>query len=458
MPKWTAKQIAAITGGRLVGSESALVTSVCLDSRSVQRGSLFVPLKGRFFDGHQFINDAFQRGAAAVFSARSDVGPLNDQSAVIVVDSPLTALQQLASSWLRRVDPKVVAVTGSTGKTSTKEMIASVCSTTYHTFRSQGNLNSEQGLPLSLCHLEECHQVAVLEMAMRGSGQIKHLTDIAPPDVAVITNIGWSHIELLGSQENIARAKAEILEGLKPNGVAVLNGDDPWCRKIADYAPAERIFYGLDSSNDFYPQMLEVDASGCYSFRLSWQGEQVNVTLPLPGKHNVYNALAAAAVGVMLGIPLPSICKGIAAYQTIEKRQRIIVCKGFTVIDDTYNASPDSMRAGLEQLTFTHGVRKIAVLGDMLELGPVAIQLHREVGEVVAAHGIDYLICQGKLARHIGEAAHQAGMSKDRISCTGSNKESLKCLRDLAVPGCVVLVKGSRGMAMEEIVAGLCEE
>lgn len=460
MPSWHVKEIASIVNGNILESVEGTVSHITLDSRQAHEQSLFVPLKGRYVDGHEFIAPALAQGAAVLARCDypSDGLEINDLAKIIRVDDPLQGLQKLGKHQLQRVNPVIVAITGSVGKTTTKELIASVLQDSYNTFYSAGNLNTEQGMPLALCGIEDHHQVAVLEMAMRGKGQIRHLTSLAPPDIAVITNIGVTHLEALGSQENIVEAKAEILEGLNPNGVAVLNGDNVWCRQLGEGHSGKVIYFGIQSQNDIYPQCLTQDQQGRYSFVVSLGGRKQLIKLPVAGQHQVYNALASIAVGQVLDVSPDMLARGIGCYKTISNRQHIIRCEEIIIVDDTYNAGPDSIPTGVEQLHYLQTPkRRIVVVGDMLELGHLAIPLHREVGQKIVNYNVDLLICRGQLAEHYGIGAMDAGFDARNIIYTKSNEETSAVLLDILQDGDAVLIKGSRGLQMESIVEKLIE-
>ncbi|MFP4456165.1 MAG: UDP-N-acetylmuramoyl-tripeptide--D-alanyl-D-alanine ligase [Clostridia bacterium] len=445
-------ELAKIVDGRVIGQPSALVTGVCLDSRKVKPGDLFIPLEGRNTDGHNYIMHAFSNGATAALSEKG-LSNIPHNATVILVDDALSALQKLGIASLNKAKPIVVGVTGSTGKTSTKEMIDKVLKEKYSSFKSEGNLNSEQGLPLALCELCDQDEVATLEMGMRGKGQIKQLTEIAKPNIAVITNIGKVHLELFNNQEELAMAKAEILEGLEEDGVGILNGDDKWCREIASrFSDKDIKFFGLEDNNDYQAIDLERDSKGSFSYTLIKGKESIRVYLPLPGKYLVYNSLAAFAVGDVLEVSWDDIVEGISQYQTLQGRQKVHYIDDVTIIDDTYNSNPDSIKAALEQVKYTPSKgKKIAVLGDMKELGGEAELSHRQVGIVVENYDVDIVICYGELAKYIGEELDVRHSSVEVYY--EQNKENIvKLLKNIVKKDDVLLVKGSRSMEMEKIL------
>lgn len=461
--EWTLKEIAELTDGRIVaGSPELICSDPVSDSRRVAAGAVFVPLRGESVDGHDFLADAARRGAAACLVRHDFAGQLPEQLAAVSVSEPAEALQLWATRYLAGLGARVVGITGSTGKTTTKEMTAAILAGSWRTEKNRGNLNTEIGLPLTVLRAQPGCEVLVLEMGMRGPGEILQLTKIAPPDVAVISNIGETHIELLGSVENIAAAKGEILQGLRPAGTAVLNGDDPLVVSQAGRAPGPIIWYGQHCQHR--TPCLWADQVQVHGDRLEylahWQGETVPVVFPWPGRHNLHNSLAAVAVGLALGLPLKQCVAGLAGYQPADNRLRLVNAKsGARLIDDTYNASPVSMRAALQVLRdYPAGERRLAVLGDMLELGANGPRAHRELGELVAGLRLDGLFTVGSLAAGIADGAAAAGSWPQLIETYQDNQTVAARLEQLLRPGDLVLLKGSRGMRMEEIVHRLTGE
>jgi UDP-N-acetylmuramoyl-tripeptide--D-alanyl-D-alanine ligase len=459
--KWELRTIADLTGGELlVGDGALLCGDPVWDSRRVTPGAIFVPLQGERADGHMFIADAQRRGAAASFVRRGWPGELPDGLAVILVDDPLRALQLWAKGYLQTIKAKVVGVTGSIGKTSTKEMIAAALSSTLKVGKTQGNLNTEMGLPAMVLAANHDLDVLVLEMGMRGPGEILELTLVAPPHVAVITNVGVTHIELLGSVENIAQAKGEILQGMRSDGIAVLNGDDPWVREQARRAPGRVIWYSSQPSpgDDVLWADQVQDLGLSMRYVVHWQGEEAVVTIPCPGEHNLPNSLAAIAVGLALGLNMHDCIRGLLNYRPASHRLNVLRAKtGAIVIDDVYNAGPDSVRAALRVLTaYPEGRSRYAVLGDMLELGALAESAHREIGELVASLQLDGLFTVGPLAELMARAAVEQGLQQ--VKSFTDNDSAAAYLERLLRPDDLVLVKGSRGMQMESIVWALTGE
>lgn len=457
MARIKAGEAAAAIGGEVVGDARAAFNGAAVDSRKVKPGNLFVALPGERVDGHEFVGAAFAAGATVVLVACAPAAVPPGTAAIVVPDT-LAALAALGKWRLAEHPVPVVGVTGSVGKTTTKDLIAAALGAQLRVLSNEGNLNSEIGLPLTLLRLEPDHEVAVLEMGMRGRGQIRQLCAIAPPKIGVITNILEVHLELLGSLENIAAAKAELLEALPADGVAVLNGDDPRARALGGKYGGMTILYGTDRSADVAATDIHTQASGS-TFDVVVGGRlapaRAEIALPVPGRHNVLNAAAAVAVGLALGVPLERLRDGLERVRTSAMRLETFAVGGITVINDAYNASPASMRAALTVLRDVAGGRKVAVLGNMLELGPLSREWHRDVGAAVVAVNCDQLITVGDLAAFIAEGARAAGMREDAVTVCRSNGEAVAVLNDLLRPGDTVLVKGSRGMQMEEIVAAL---
>lgn len=461
------------------GAQRIAIPHVVVDSRQARAGSLFVALKGETRDGHDFIGDALARGAAAVFAearaAGLGLGPsvhlydLNQIGAaglqpsptplvpaVFIAPSSLGALQQLAAFWRKQfAQCQVVGVTGSVGKSSTKELIAAVLRQRFQTLKSEGNLNNEIGLPLTLLQFDESYTRAVLEMGMYAIGEIRELCAIAQPRIGVVTNVGPSHLERLGSLENIARAKAELVEALPENGVAILNGDDERVIAMREHTRARVICYGLNPRCDVWADEIESQGLEGIAFALHHRDEVLHVRVPLLGRHSVHTALAAACVGIAEEMSWDDIVRGLG---DVAAQLRLIAVpgeNGTTLLDDSYNASPASSLAALNLLAELSG-RKIAVLGDMLELGEMEKRGHEIVGGR-AAQIVDVLIAVGARGKWIGEAARESGMSSDRVFFADDNAHAIQLVRQVAREGDLILIKGSRGAAMEAIVAALAK-
>lgn len=446
------------TGGRLGHACFNLkFDSICTDTRAITPGCLFVALRGERFDGNDYLDEAFRKGASACLAQKQ-----TESGDVILVDDSRAALRRLAAAYRRLFDIPVVAVTGSVGKTSTKEMIAAVLSQRWRTHKNEGNRNNEIGMPLSVFGLTRAHGAAVFEMGMSGFGEISRLSDCASPNIAVITNIGLSHIGMLGSQQNILKAKLEILDGLRPGGTLVRNGDDPLLRSLrAEELPGKPkiITYGVENVDcDARADHILINETST-SFDLHLGGENVPVTLPVCGRHHVYNALAAALCGRLLGVTLDQAAAGLAGFALPGFRQKIVPFKGMTLIEDCYNASPDSMKAAfgvLDAVAAASGGRKIAVLADMLELGSEAGNAHYETGKL-AARSANVLYAFGEHAVRYCEGFAAAGGDPHSCSLFDSREELAKALAAQMKPGDIVLFKGSRGMRLEDAIKMVCE-
>lgn len=454
MPELSRELVLEATGGRAVGGEPPVsFAGVDTDTRSLQKGALFVALKGERYDGHDFVPDAFARGAGAALVSREIAAP----GPLIVTEDTLAALGATAAAYRRTLGPRVVAITGSTGKTTVKEMVAAILSHGWQMARSPGNYNNEIGVPLTLLRLEAAHEAVVVELAMRGAGQIAYLAEMVQPQIGVITNIGFSHLELLGSREAIAAAKAELLDALPESGTAVLNADNEFFDYLGSRAPCPVLSFGLAGRADVRATEVRTSQAGALEFTLEGPWGHTPLSLATPGRHHALNAAAAATAAVAAGGSPEWLAPGLEAFAGAEMRGRVVSApRGYTVIDDCYNAAPDSMRVALELLSDLPGDRKWAVLGDMKELGPMAPEWHREVGERAAAAQVAGLITVGELGGHIAAGA-RAGLRSDQITQAANNDAAGDAIAERAQPGDVILVKGSRAMQMEQIVRRLLE-
>lgn len=459
---FTVGEAALILGARLVGGGSERhIEAVKIDSRQCGEGDLFVALRGSRVDGHSFVGDAFRRGASAALVERDVSGDLvldDGPNPLIVVDDSLLALGELARAYRSNFDVTVIGVTGSAGKTTTKEMTSSVLAKRYSVLRNEANYNTDIGLPLTLFGLRREHEVVVLEMAMRGLGEIARLSYIARPRIGVITNIGPAHIERLGTIDNVLRAKWELAENLEGDGVMVINGDDPMLRKALERFPGRRILFGFSDDADVRAVSLETRDGGGTRFTPVYGGRTGrDIVLSVSGRHNVYDALAAAAVGWLMGVDDERISSGLGEVSPSRMRGEVVCVGGVTIIDDTYNANPLSMRASIEAAAqFPGKGRLVAVFGDMLELGEDAEEYHREIGIEAANDGVDFLITVGELARFIAEGSVGAGMPPESVFACRDHEEAVNRLASMVNPGDVVLVKGSRGSRMDLVVDMIC--
>lgn len=447
-------EILKATKGKLLETgETVSVSGISTDSRKTVEGDLFIPLKGENFDGHDFIESAFRHKAAAALT--QDYSVHFPGKTLILVENTLEALQELAAYYRSRFAIPFIGITGSVGKTSTKEMVACVLEEKYNVLKNEGNLNNEIGVPLTIFRLDAGHKAVVVEMGMSGFGEISTLTAIVRPKVGIITNIGISHIEKLGSRQNILKAKLEILEGLQPDGLVVLNGDDELLNAVKELLQQRTVTYGLEKGADYFAQNIDLRGEKGTDFDVTVEGRNYTIHIPVPGIHNVYNALAAIAVGRELGVPPEAAAAGISRFSPGKMRLNIIKANGMKIINDAYNASPQSVKAALGVLEEVEADRRIAVLGDMLELGKWSVQAHMETGAQAAGITPDYIVTVGKEALNIAEGAIRAGFDPEKVASFQSNKEALEYLKFILRQGDAVLVKGSRAMKMEELVNSL---
>ncbi len=451
-----------------------IITEAAIDSRQVIPGSLFVAVPGEKADGHDFVDAAFRRGASYALVQRDvpdasfrtlDLRSGFAESAeslnrfapplCLRVDNSVSALQQIARFWRRKLDLNVIGITGSVGKSSTKEMVAEVIGMRYRTLKSPGNLNNEIGLPLSILRLGTGYQRAVLEMGFYVPGEIAFLCDIAQPSIGIVTNVGTVHAERAGSQEAIFIGKSELVQCLPPapHGTAILNFDDPWVRKMEEKTRARIFFYGLSPEADLWADEIQGLGLDGIRFRLHYQSETLHARIPLIGRHSVHTALRAAAAGLVEGLTWQEIFEGLHQGHTQLRLVAVRSQTGALLLDDTYNASPESMLAALNLLDELDG-RKVAVLGDMLELGPYEKQGHEMVG-LRAARVADVLLTLGTRARMIAESAHRSGMSKSEIIEFNELEPIVAWLEKNLSSDDAVLVKGSHGLRMDRIVAAL---
>ena len=450
---------------------STVITEAVIDSRQVIPGSLFVAIPGEKTDGHNFVGEAFKRGASFALIQRDvddsfqtvDLRSVSSADSFqhydlavplcLRVENTVVALQKIARYWRRKLDLRVIGITGSVGKSTTKEMASEVLSTRYRTLKSPGNLNNEIGLPLTLLRLSSGHQRAVLEMGFYVPGEIAFLCDLAQPQVGVVTNIGTVHAERAGSQEAIARGKAELVQALPPapEGVAILNFDDPWVRRMEEKTKARIFFYGLSREAHLWADNVVGLGLEGIRFRLHYAGETLHVKIPLIGRHSVHTALRAAAVGLVEGMNWQEILEGLNQGHTQLRLAAVRSENGALLLDDTYNASPESMLAALNLLDELDG-RKVAVLGDMLELGPYERGGHEMVG-LRAAQVANILLTLGERAHIFAEAARRAGMKKSAILEFDEYDPLVEWLKANLTKNDAVLIKGSHGLRMDRITS-----
>jgi UDP-N-acetylmuramoyl-tripeptide--D-alanyl-D-alanine ligase len=454
--------LAEVTGGEiLLGPSVTMVNGLAIDSREVEPGAAFVALAGDRADGHAFAAEALAAGARALIVTRDDE---SIRQAIDAQGRPEIALVRVAdagaaidalASWHRgRLQCPVIGITGSTGKTTTKDFLASVLRTRMRTVATAGNRNNELGVPLTVMDAGAETEALVVEMAMRGIGQIEALCRIARPVAGLVTNVGVSHMEVLGSEEAIASAKGELVRAIPETGRVFLNGDDAWSAHLAESSAAAVTTYGLGGGADVRAVDVAVAPDGTPSFTLVCAQGEAEVKLPVPGRHNVYNALAAAAVGLYLELALEDVVTGLETATFSKWRMETFAsASGLTVINDAYNANPTSMQAAISALgdVPTQG-RRIAVLGDMAELGSLAELAHFQLGEFVARASVDVLVTVGERARHIADGALIGGMSAEHVRGCVDATEASEVLDDLLEPGDTVLVKASRVMGLESVV------
>lgn len=456
MKNLTLRNIAAVCRGQYHGPleiQDQEVTAITTDSRKVEEGCLFVPIVGERVDAHKFIPQVMEQGALAVLSER-ELGQTDFP--YIQIESSLQAVKDMAKFYLQQLQIPVVGVTGSVGKTSTKEAIAAVLSQKFRTLKTQGNFNNELGLPLTVFRLRGDEEIAVLEMGISDFGEMSRLARIARPDTCVITNIGPCHLEFLGDRDGVLKAKTEIFEYLKPDGTIILNGDDDKLITVQESHGRKPVFFGMDPGFPVHADQIESQGLKGMFCRIHMGPEAFDVLIPVPGRHMIYNALAAAAVGMTYGMTPSQIKAGIESLQPISGRFRMIETEKYLIVDDCYNANPVSVKASLDVLKDALG-RKVAILGDMGELGDNAAALHEEVGAYAGGCSLDLLFCVGELSAHLAKAAKQAN-PKLRIVTADTVAQALELLPGLLEKGDTLLVKASHFMHFEQIVAALEEQ
>ncbi|SJZ33373.1 UDP-N-acetylmuramoyl-tripeptide--D-alanyl-D-alanine ligase [Garciella nitratireducens] len=446
----------AVNGTLLNVIDRKEVHGISIDSRTLKPGDLYIPIIGTRFDGHDFIDQAIGKGAIACFTEKKDY--YNKDVNIILVEDTLKALHSLALYYRKKMNIPFIAITGSSGKTTTKDMIASVLEQKYKVLKTKENFNNEIGLPLTLFELESHHEIAVIEIGMSNLGEISRLVHIVYPDIAIITNIGLSHIEKLGSQEKIFQAKKEILETLSKNQIALLNGDDPFLSTIKSDKFKVK-FIGIKSNKLDLKAKNIVKTEKGIQFSIKDKNNIIErYFLNLPGLHNIYNSLMAIYIGKYYGMNFKEIQKGLEKFKPSKMRMDIFEKGKVKVINDVYNANPDSMKAALKVLKDSSKIgRKIAVLGDMLEMGKWAAKFHYDVGKFVYNCNVDILIGVGENAKYYVQGAMNEGLCKEKAVLFKTNDEAIAYLDTIIQNDDVILIKGSRGMNMEKIVNFLQE-
>lgn len=447
------KEITEMVNGDSVvdSANDILIQGVSIDSRTINPGNLFIPLI-RHKNGHDYIQEAQAKGAVASFWQKDQPNPPSNVS-LILVDDCLQALQKLARVYRQQLSIKVIGVTGSNGKTTTKDMINSILETTFNVHKTKGNLNSQIGVPLTLLDVSPSTEVAVIEMGMSERGQIGRLSEISQPDFVMITMIGLSHLSTLGSREAIASAKLEITEGLVKDGELYFNGDEPLLiNKVDSFEkPIPYVRFGLSSTNDYYAEDIQVESDG-----VTFKCRSNQYHIPIIGKHNVINALAAIAITEKMGLQPAAIKAGLNnVIITGMRMEKIVSATGITIINDAWNASPVSMKAAIDTLIEMKGFsNKIVVLGDMLELGYHELEYHREIGRYLKSDNIEYVFTLGILANEIAQEAEKH-FPRGKVKSYQNKKELIQAIQDVVNPTDIILVKGSRGMNLEKVVEGL---
>ncbi len=461
------EEILKATKGILInGKQDSLINNISTDTRKIVKGALFIPLKGEIYDGHSYIKEAFKAGAGGCLTENEINFNYDDYKyvSIIKVKNTLKALQDIAYYYREKFKIPYIAITGSVGKTTTKDMIAHLLSQKYTILKTPGNYNNEIGLPLTLLGLNQKHQMAVMELGMSGFNEIKKLVKIVKPDIAVITNIGMSHIEKLGSKQNILKAKMEIFEGLNKTGLAILNGDDDLLFTLKDDLPFKTIFFGIHNEDvQFRARNILNKGDKGVEFKINIGNKENIIKIPVMGEHNIYNTLAAIIIGLEYGLEMDIITKALSSFQPSEMRLNIIEYNGIRVINDCYNASPSSMEAALKVLSSIKGdkLRKIAILGDMLEIGQWSLESHKKVGKIVMEENIDNLITVGNYAKYIALGAIENGMDKNKVCSFKDTEEVIKFLKHFLKyekgVNDLILIKASRGMKLEKITDYLLE-
>ena len=461
---WTLEDLLEATGGELLAKgKDQRFLGISTDSRTLRPGELFLALVGENFDGHQFVEQAASSGAAGVVVALKEGETLDTQALqipVIGVTDTLRAFGDLASFWRGRYSIPVVAITGSNGKTTTKEMVATILSQSWKVLKNHGTFNNLVGVPLTLLQLDITHEAAVVEMGMNQPGEIERLTEIVQPSVGMITNIQPAHLEGLGDLDSIQAAKGTLFAGMATTGTIVVNRDDPRVLNEASRFSGRQVRFSArgEPAEVSLARVLGVDEEGS-RFLLRLPEETLEIRLPVLGLHHIKNALAAVAVAWALNLPTSTIVTALGNFQPVDKRMEVLTLPGdIHLINDTYNANPGSMAAALETLMqVKQQGRAFAVLGDMLEMGEESAALHNQVGRIAAEEGVDHLLAMGKQASHLLAGAAEGGMARDQLTEAGNHEEIATQVHRLLAAGDWVLVKGSRGMRMEKVVEALID-
>lgn len=449
----TVEKLSEYCNGKVIGNKNAVVTNITLDSRKVTENSMFVAVKGERVDGHKFVQSTLEQGAVCALVEQQP----ETEGTYIIVESTLQAIKDIAEEYRKTLKAKVVGITGSVGKTSTKEMVASILEQKYKVTKTLGNFNNEIGLPLTVFRIQEDDDIAILEMGISDFGEMSRLTKIARPDICIITNIGQCHLENLGDRDGVLKAKSEIFQCMQEDGTIILNGEDDKLTTIKEVRGIVPKFFGLTENGENFAVAKNIVDKGMDGTKLtiSFQdGEILNAQIPVAGNHMVYNALAGAIAGKVLGLTGEEIKAGIEGYQSIAGRNHTIRTKNFTILDDCYNANPMSMKAAIDIIAKSQG-RKVAILGDMFELGEEELKIHGEIGAYAGQSAIDLLVCVGERSKVMAEEARK---NTDKVVLHYQDREEvLGKLASLLKKGDTILIKASHSMGFDKIVKYLEE-
>ena len=448
----------AIDGKLISGTKNKVFRGVSIDSRTLKENELFICIRGDRFDGHNFIEEVKNKKSSAVIISDTSNLTLRDDNAlsIILVSDTLKALQKLAQFYREQFSIKFVGITGTNGKSTTKEMIASISETTFKTLKTQGNLNNHIGLPLNLFRLSQSDEVAVIEMGMSAAGEIKRLAEIAQPEIGVLTNITEGHLIHLKTLKNLQAAKGELYDALSKQGTAIVNADDPLVFELAKSVRSKVVTYGIHNEADIKAEDIRPADKEGFNLNVRLFNQKIPVRLPFLGACNIYNALAAMATGFSLGIELENMKSGLSNARLLPNRYEIKKHLGFTIINDAYNANPKSMQEALKTLKdYQCEGRRFFVIGDMLELGDLAESAHEKLGVEVTKYSIDYLVTVGELSAHVAKSAVASGMDKKHTATALGHECAVAFIKKHSQPGDCLLVKGSRGSKMEEVVRRL---
>ena len=453
---WTFELVADICKGRIVNPGHKKITGFSKDTRTFKAGNIYVALEGENFDGHRFVNDAIEAGASGVIVSSDISLPVDCDAFVIKVDDSLKALQDCAAFYRKSHKGFFIAITGSNGKTTTRAMLQHILSENSHCYATSGNLNNHIGLPLTILAAPDDADYIVLEMGMNHAGEIENLSKIARPDLSLICNIGPAHIGNLGSMENIARAKAEIFSQLARNGIAIAPSDTDYMTIFNQSTRANIIYFGINNQPDY--KLLNINANlDSITFNFQHKDTSYSCRLPLAGRHNAFNAMSALAACNEIGLGLEKCCKRLQSFKAVNARMEKFVKDGITILIDCYNANPASTNEALKYLNLCNNP-KIAVLGDMRELGEYSKTLHNQSGKLVAELSIDFLITVGTEAAFISEGAINSGMKKECVFNLNSNQQAAELLKEKLKTGATILFKASRGMHFEQIIRSIWPE